>query len=501
MTVVRTTLSQEARERASMIRRCTVPEFNDKKKLMQELKKCDTFHGYSNADVEYYHPVGLTGTALKQDQGQQQQNQQGQSGGGQDENLSNDQQKGKSAEGIVLYVNSDHPVCVVCDDRRVRPYDMPEGCNAHYSIDGNGGMIYHHTKKGSFLVTTNNPPYDNSGGQSGGGSQSLGASQQQQAKRKVSMRHATKDQQTRNLPNNTLGGDSQGGGGQQQQQDQQEYPHHGKHVNTEMSNDENLHQVNVDYDDEGDNPKKKIVGQYNVSGKQWDWDVNGEGKTTRTMNMQQIKDSSDNHYVNANQVLSQQSGQSSSYSAGSSLFVGGQTTHLHGQIIAEPINLGHFNKTALASAFHREATAEHHMLLGTSVSDSGMTMTTSVSQGSPPSIPELGVPYDGFRWIDTTSGIEYSYYQGTWAEGGGNIGFPGSPAYGQTFVYQNRQWQWNGIGWQSTLTAVNPEFHIDAGQTPGGNGGIKFELTNNTTLTIKVKGTDGVVRSAAITLS
>ena len=32
-------------------------------------------------------------------------------------------------------------------------------------------------------------------------------------------------------------------------------------------------------------------------------------------------------------------------------------------------------------------------------------------------------------------------------------------------------------------------------------GQLAFEVTNNTTLTLKVKGSDGIVRSAALTLS
>mgnify|MGYP000851862693 CR=1 FL=1 len=44
-------------------------------------------------------------------------------------------------------------------------------------------------------------------------------------------------------------------------------------------------------------------------------------------------------------------------------------------------------------------------------------------------------------------------------------------------------------------------FRPPASITPAVNGDLAFELTNNTTLTIKAKGSDGVVRSAAITLS
>lgn len=37
--------------------------------------------------------------------------------------------------------------------------------------------------------------------------------------------------------------------------------------------------------------------------------------------------------------------------------------------------------------------------------------------------------------------------------------------------------------------------------TPSSNGEVVFQLTSNTQLTIKVKGSDGIVRSANITLS
>lgn len=38
-------------------------------------------------------------------------------------------------------------------------------------------------------------------------------------------------------------------------------------------------------------------------------------------------------------------------------------------------------------------------------------------------------------------------------------------------------------------------------QTPATNGELVFELTNNTTITVKAKGSDGVVRSATLTLA
>ena len=40
-----------------------------------------------------------------------------------------------------------------------------------------------------------------------------------------------------------------------------------------------------------------------------------------------------------------------------------------------------------------------------------------------------------------------------------------------------------------------------ASATPAANGTLAFELTSNTSLTIKVRGLDGVVRSAVLTLA
>jgi hypothetical protein len=40
-----------------------------------------------------------------------------------------------------------------------------------------------------------------------------------------------------------------------------------------------------------------------------------------------------------------------------------------------------------------------------------------------------------------------------------------------------------------------------ASRTPAANGDVEIELTNNTTLTFKAKGDDGVVRSGTVTLS
>lgn len=51
------------------------------------------------------------------------------------------------------------------------------------------------------------------------------------------------------------------------------------------------------------------------------------------------------------------------------------------------------------------------------------------------------------------------------------------------------------------LSIARPEFAIVSSQPPRGVGDLTFELTSNTALTIKVKGSDGVVRSGTVTLA
>lgn len=55
----------------------------------------------------------------------------------------------------------------------------------------------------------------------------------------------------------------------------------------------------------------------------------------------------------------------------------------------------------------------------------------------------------------------------------------------------------------ATQTALNDKLSItlSGSATPGVNSTMAFELTSDTSLTIKVKGTDGTVRSVALTLA
>jgi hypothetical protein len=55
-----------------------------------------------------------------------------------------------------------------------------------------------------------------------------------------------------------------------------------------------------------------------------------------------------------------------------------------------------------------------------------------------------------------------------------------------------------------TMAFQNKEAVIitpQASATPIGIGDMTFQLTNNTTLVVKVKGSDGTVRSATLTLA
>ena len=114
--------------------------------------------------------------------------------------------------------------------------------------------------------------------------------------------------------------------------------------------------------------------------------------------------------------------------------------------------MGHRNKLGATLAAQ---IAESNRLrdVGDDIPSDPTYLSGAFSAPSPPSDPILGTPFNGFRWIDTTSGIEYSYYDGIWAEQGGRITFPGSPASGQAFVVGDRHWKWNGIGWQRDITS------------------------------------------------
>lgn len=54
-----------------------------------------------------------------------------------------------------------------------------------------------------------------------------------------------------------------------------------------------------------------------------------------------------------------------------------------------------------------------------------------------------------------------------------------------------------GPGYVPNSLVIKPQSSV----TPTTNGDMVFQLTNNTTLVVKVRGSDGVVRSATLTLA
>ncbi|MAC89649.1 hypothetical protein [Maricaulis sp.] len=69
--------------------------------------------------------------------------------------------------------------------------------------------------------------------------------------------------------------------------------------------------------------------------------------------------------------------------------------------------------------------------------------------------------------------------------------------------------RWNSVGLGVGTTGANYKLDVEgaigftpgSAVTPASNGDVVFELTNNTTLTAKAKGSDGTVRSGTVALS
>jgi hypothetical protein len=255
--------------------RATVREFDDEH-LLQQVKYADVYHSETPSDFERWQMVGLTSTPLKQDQekSDQQQSKQGQdtqgNPGDNPGDWNHNQPKGKAAEAVMLYLGGSrsHPIAMV-DDRRVRPYNVPEGATALYAASGTGQLFYHNDD-GSHVIATNNPKYDNSGGGDGGSSGGNGSAVatvrdlsisaratgtsggQQQKERYASLRHVNKQPQDRKIQSG--GNGSSGGSGQQQ------YSHEGESVNTEVRCTSSRIEFRV-----GGN----VVGYYDQQGSKW----------------------------------------------------------------------------------------------------------------------------------------------------------------------------------------------------------------------------------------
>lgn len=180
----RQTLSVLANQVRMSMSRATVREFDDEH-LMQQIKHADVLHSETPSDFERWQMAGMTSTPLKQDEDEsKQQSKSKQNGESKDGDWNHDQPKGPAAEAIMLYLGGSrsHPIALV-DDRRVRPYKVPEGASAFYSVSGTGQMLYHNDD-GSSLVVTDNPKY---------------GKDQEEKERYASIRHVKKKPQERKI--------------------------------------------------------------------------------------------------------------------------------------------------------------------------------------------------------------------------------------------------------------------------------------------------------------
>jgi hypothetical protein len=55
--------------------------------------------------------------------------------------------------------------------------------------------------------------------------------------------------------------------------------------------------------------------------------------------------------------------------------------------------------------------------------------------------------------------------------------------------------------WQNTVSRLDPEFALVTDTEPSSKGTLVVEATSDTSLTFRYMGSDGVVRSASLTLS
>jgi len=279
----RLTTSHLANQIRMATSRATVREFDDDHD-MQEIKYADVYHSETPSNFERWQMVGLTATPLKQDQDQKQQQskQDKVEKGAPDGDWNHDQPTGKAAEAVMLYLGGarSHPVAMV-DDRRVRPYKIPEGATALYAASGTGQLFYHNDD-GSYVVVVNNPKYANT------------QQQNQEKERYASIRHATKKTQDRKSKQSNGGSNGSSPSVQpldgSQSSQSQDYKHEGESVNMEVR----VTSGRIEFRDGDD-----VVGYYDKQNKRWSfvgevrlgsdsashpvYGVNGGvGKTTQT---------------------------------------------------------------------------------------------------------------------------------------------------------------------------------------------------------------------------
>lgn len=99
-------------------------------------------------------------------------------------------------------------------------------------------------------------------------------------------------------------------------------------------------------------------------------------------------------------------------------------------------------------------------------------------------------PYDGEQWVDSLTGIHYTWKDrhGCWIEGGGGDQFPApspAPELGAVVIIGDMRWKWNGRGWQSTLSerATEAEGRLDAveyraGSSEGRLDAVEYRTDN-----------------------
>lgn len=202
--VERTNITRAQQTARSSVSRASIRDVSDKH-LMQEITKADVFHSETPSDFERFQMVGLTSVPMKQKEDKKDQQSKGGQSGGSEGDWNHDQPQGESAEAVMLYANGhrSHPIGLV-DDRRVRPFNMKAGETALYAASGTGQMVVH-TDDGTYIVSLDNKGYDAEGGESGAGGASGKSSKagesggEEKKERIVSIRHVTKEKQSREM--------------------------------------------------------------------------------------------------------------------------------------------------------------------------------------------------------------------------------------------------------------------------------------------------------------
>jgi hypothetical protein len=130
------------------------------------------------------------------------------------------------------------------------------------------------------------------------------------------------------------------------------------------------------------------------------------------------------------------------------------------------------------------------------------TDMTKVTGVFPNSVINSGSNAHNLRVLDVTadtiaarsggSGINFGGGAMQFSIGAANAAWPTSDGT-QAFGLGSNRW--------GNIYAVNIVLSPPASATPTSNGSMLFQLTSNTSLTIKVKGSDGVVRSASLVLA